>query len=67
VVNIQRAVEMIDFVLQNSGIPAFRLNHERISSLIHTMDLHGKGTRYQRHEPSKTEAPLEKCNFSSIL
>ena len=65
-VKIQRAVEMIDFVLQNSGIPAFRLNHERFSSLIHTLDVYGKGTRHQCHKPGETEASFKKCDFRRL-
>ena len=57
---------MIDFVLQNSSIPAFRINHTRFSSFIHTLDVYGKGTRYQRHKSGETEAPFEKRNFSSV-
>src|SRR5580658_6154813 len=61
-VDVKRAVEMVDLVLQNAGIPAAGVNRHRLGALVQAIDSDGKRARHNGGEPGQAQASLEKFN-----
>ena len=59
-VDVESAVEVIDFVLEDAGVPAGGLDHAGTSAFIEALDADGAGARDGGHEAGDAEAAFEK-------
>ena len=58
-VDVQDAVEVIDLVLKDSGIPTLRLDHDRVGSFVQTVHMNTPRTRDNRCKTRHAEATFE--------
>ncbi len=61
-VDVERALEMIDFMLEDAGIPAAGFDYFRLALMVETIDADLPGTRYGRGEASQAETAFEEVD-----
>ena len=65
-VDVEAAVEMIDFVLKNSRVPTGGFDSNRFGALIKTIHRDCAGAAHQRHESSDAETAFEKLRNRAV-
>src|ERR1019366_5980617 len=58
-VDVERAVQMVDLVLQDACIPAAGAYCDRFGAFIEAVDTHGEGAWHNRREAGQAEAAFE--------
>src|SRR5579885_2204110 len=61
-VQVQRAMQMVDLMLQDAGIPAFGRERPRLAALIQALDASPRRARDQAEEAGDTEAAFEELH-----
>ncbi len=58
-VDVERPMQMIDFVLQDSRVPTGSLDYSRLSRFIQILDFHRASPRHNGGEPFHAETAFE--------
>ena len=58
-VDVERAMQVIDFVLQDAGVPSIRLNAHRVALFVQAFDCDAAGTRHHGSEAWQAETAFK--------
>jgi hypothetical protein len=61
-IEIHRASQVIDLVLEDARIPALRMNRDRLGSFVQAIDAHRERTRNDRCKSRQAQAAFEEFN-----